>query len=1086
MSFFFVVADIPVDVIDSDSLAISIAARSDFQFKEISNLNGDLPLTSGGWQVIDGSVKRQYEVLPLSPQTLSPGDTLIPLMAFRPARNGDQPDQFTGLTISNTLTADGSDIVNVQLWQDANGDDQWQATDSNLGVLGYSGGQWSLSGLSATVSDSPAALFVTGDVSPGATPNAAFEALIPLNGCQYQSGNDGPIDTALTADGSFVISSSGLRVTYTSLPPTFSVGQTIAVRFSATNLLGSPINGVTGEIVSISDSSVVAPDSASAGPINLASGGSGEFIHYYTAAQAGVVSWRVRAVAAAPIDSSAVVQTASITVQNVPSSVSAQLINTAPTAVTRGQTNIFPMSLRLAHGDSLATSASVRVDSLRIRVEDDAGNAQSAADVFDRLVLSAGYLNLTILETIPDQSSIWLVFGEPVVLPADYVQQFTVLVDISPTAAASAFVISIVDDAAIVAVDRNSMQPVLVTPATSFPMKTASCRIDDPSQQLALSNISAPVGAINVGQQDVAMLTLGLRHPGAPGTSQIQLSSLSLSLVDTNGDTLDPSLLLDRISVVNQFSQIGFAAGEQLDSSTVVIPLTTPVTLSAGEIQSINVLVSPAAQSAFTSLALVIPDSTMFTVRDLSSGSPLDVVTDRNVLATGSVFPIASSVATLRQPAQAPDICLTSSLPSSLVGGVDSLSLVTIDFDYPVAAGHSSVTVKNVLMAITDTLQRPLDPDRLFDRMGYRVGSGVVYQGFVDLVAGAARFSFGPAGLLIQPGETVSLELIADIEVDAPYDHFVALISGDASLTIIDATDTTHQLGTATAPGCLETLPFAAGPATIYLPAGRPQLSMPTLPVQLAYPGQQGLTLARLVTSYESPSLQGDISVTKLVGNFRHKSESGHSPEPVANVFSRLQLVIDGDVVAIDSVLADDSVHLTIDSGYALSRGSTVELSIVGDLNPNAPVGNYVLMFQDSLFFAAVDKNLLATVYPILSGSSYPLFSTEISLSEPNLVNSFSNYPNPFIASRGEHTTIAYVLTGDAYVDIQVFTVTGDLVAELSKNAFETEGAHQELTWDGRNGAGLDLAPGTYFCRITARYVNGGTESARRKISVVR
>lgn len=1086
LSFFFVVADVPLNVIDKDSLAVSIAERSDFQFKEIANLNGDLPLVSGGWLEVDGSVAAQYEMLPISPQTLSPGDTLVPLLAFRPAHNGDQLDQLTGLAIGNVLTADGSDIINVRVWQDGNGDELFQSTDTELGTLTYGGGQWSISGLALNLPANPAALFVTGDIAAGATPNATFEAVIPLNGCQYASGNDGPLDSVLVSGGSFIISSSGLRVSYASLPPTFSVGQSIAVRFSATNLLGSPISGVTGDIVSISDSGAVTLDSASSGPVGLAPGATGEFIYYYTATRAGSVFWRVRAVAAAPIDSSAIVQTAAVTVQNAPSPVALQLLNTAPPAVTRGQTNVFPMSLRLTHGDSSPTSASIRLDSLRISIEDGAGQAQSAAAVFDRMVLAAGYFNLTILETVPDQSSLWLIFAEPLMIPAGQAQQLTLLVDISATAPASEFVLCISSASAVSVVDRNSLLPVAINPATVFPLKTVSCRIDDPSQQVAVANLSPTVSAINLGQTNVAMLTLSLRHPGAAGTSQIQVSSLSLNLVDNNGDTLDPSLILEQIAVTNQVSLLGQVSAGQLGSATVVIPLTTPVTLSAGETQIVDVLISAASQSIVSSLALVIPDSTHFVVRDLSSGTPLDVVTDRNVLASGSVFPLNSTIAQLLQPAAEPLLCLSSSLPQSLVGGVDSLPLITLDLSYPVDNSYSAVTVKNILLTIADTLQRPLDPDRLFDRIGYRTGGGVVYQSFVDLVAGAVRFSFGASGIVIPPGGSVSLQLVADIEADVPYDHFVALVPGEASLMLQDVTDSAHEPGPAGAPACSPLFPFEAGPAVIYLPAGRPRVALPPLPVQLAYPGQTGLGLMQFSGSYDSPSLQGDVLIRGLTGALRQRTAGGDPPHAVADLFARVQLLIGGDTVAIDSTLAGDSIALTIDSGFVISRGENLNVSLIADLKQSAPVGNFVLIFKDSLFLTAVDKNLATTVYPILSGAQYPFFSSEISVSAPTLVSSFVNFPNPFFAGRGERTTIAYVLSGDAYVDVEVFTVTGDQVIQLANNEFKSEGSHQELMWDGRNGAGLDLAPGTYFCRITARFVGGSTESTRRKITVLR
>ena len=92
LSYFFVLADLPLKQIDSDSLMVAIDKPSDFIFEGAVNVNGDLPLTRGGYLVMDGSVFKQYHIRPLSARTLSPGDTSVPLFTFNPAYNGDQVD----------------------------------------------------------------------------------------------------------------------------------------------------------------------------------------------------------------------------------------------------------------------------------------------------------------------------------------------------------------------------------------------------------------------------------------------------------------------------------------------------------------------------------------------------------------------------------------------------------------------------------------------------------------------------------------------------------------------------------------------------------------------------------------------------------------------------------------------------------------------------------------------------------------------------------------------------------------------------------------------------------------------------------
>jgi len=71
-------------------------------------------------------------------------------------------------------------------------------------------------------------------------------------------------------------------------------------------------------------------------------------------------------------------------------------------------------------------------------------------------------------------------------------------------------------------------------------------------------------------------------------------------------------------------------------------------------------------------------------------------------------------------------------------------------------------------------------------------------------------------------------------------------------------------------------------------------------------------------------------------------------------------------------------------------------------------------------------------------------------------------------------------------VDIEIFTITGDLVKKVAYDSERSQGAHQEDTWAGLNAENLAVLPGTYLCRITAAYASGRVESCRRKVMVIR
>jgi hypothetical protein len=72
------------------------------------------------------------------------------------------------------------------------------------------------------------------------------------------------------------------------------------------------------------------------------------------------------------------------------------------------------------------------------------------------------------------------------------------------------------------------------------------------------------------------------------------------------------------------------------------------------------------------------------------------------------------------------------------------------------------------------------------------------------------------------------------------------------------------------------------------------------------------------------------------------------------------------------------------------------------------------------------------------------------------------NYPNPFNPA----TTIRFGLREAAYMRLRIYDAAGRLVRTLVDG--HREAKSYQLTWDGRDGMGLELASGIYFYRLTA------------------
>ncbi len=1086
LSYFFVISDIPLGCIDSDSLAISIETPSAFSFENSVNINGDLPMTSGGYAIIDGSVKNQYRVIETPSRTISPGDNSVTLFSFIPAYNGDQFDFLESVTIENTLDADTSDISSLTLWQDTNNDSLWQATDTLLGTFAFSGSSWitTMSGYATDTGVLP--LFVVADIAPSASPGSEFQGRIPLNGCQFMSDNDGPIDEPLESGAKYTISNSPLRVAYQTMPTLYSIGQFITVTLTTTNLDVTSISDVAAQIINVSNPSIVTFDSSSADPVTIAAGGSQQYSFYYTASAVGTINWQIRAFSATVPDSSAVIQTETISIQALTANVPINLLNSMPNSVTKGQDNVFPLSIAVAHPDSLPEFASLRIDSLMLDVTDGMGGAVNANTVFSNIVLTSGYKILSVIETVEAVSTIKLIFDKPAFIDYGSEKLFSFLVGISADASVSDFALKISDASQIPIYDKNTGTLVSNDPSIAFPLATASCRIDVPATEMVVASESIHSGTANYGQDNLEVMQLMMRHPGAIGSSQIQFTGFSFELTDESGSGAIPSQVIEKLKLQYQSVIIGEITGAALDDANPEVQFSSPITLSAQQSDSVRIVVNVQTTSSSSGFSIQIPDSSVFQVRDLSSGSLLSIATD-TLLMSGTAFPMVSDFVTLMNPAVSPQACLESLLPDAIVSGAHDLLLMDIFVSYQATGSYSPMVMDQIAVRALDSTGVPLDPNQLFDRIGFRVNQGSsVFQPFVLVESGDIIFDFTDQIPALQPGDSIRVTLIADVESDVPYDNFTLQLSDNQSVSLFDQSDPEYQPGIALSTNCTAVFPYSTGITDIYLPAGRPHMMFETSNTRIAFAGQEAIQVFESSWTYSSESPQGNISVQGISGTIYSRTPSGLQAISGSSIFSSVKMYLDDALVAEDMTFAGNTLTLTLESPYAISLGDELSLEVECDLRDDLANGSYLILFSDSTFLSLVDQNLATAVYPILTGLTYPLSSAEISVATAELENSFSNYPNPFNISRGEVTTISYNLSENAYVDIEMFTITGEAVSLVTDNAYREAGAYQSDTWDGRNDSGQKVFPGTYFCRITARLDSGKTESYKRKIAVIR
>lgn len=130
----------------------------------------------------------------------------------------------------------------------------------------------------------------------------------------------------------------------------------------------------------------------------------------------------------------------------------------------------------------------------------------------------------------------------------------------------------------------------------------------------------------------------------------------------------------------------------------------------------------------------------------------------------------------------------------------------------------------------------------------------------------------------------------------------------------------------------------------------------------------------------------------------------------------------------------------------SIDAKSTGEADFTFSVDNDAPVG------KDTTLIASITSS---------AGQSW-IKDITLSVRAPKDYKLYNNFPNPFNPS----TKIAFELPKASHVTLKIYDVLGREVAQIADQNYPA--GYNEITWNGINGNGEQVASGVYFCRITA------------------
>ncbi|MGH7724332.1 MAG: DNRLRE domain-containing protein [Candidatus Eiseniibacteriota bacterium] len=1061
---------------DGDVLGATLAGPNSVVFAEPTITTALWPLDSGARWTLDGFVAGQVTNRGAPAATVGPDAGPILALDLVVPANGYAPDLLRGVRVVNLGTATSGDFASIDLWRDG-GDGAFGGDDVALGPLTFGGGSWTSALLSESVSSPGVRLFVSVVVGSAPAESATVRFAVPVDGIQYESGNDGPRDLPVANAEALLLSSAPLLATV-SVPRASTVGQTIRVVMAVRNASAETIRSILPSLAPTDDALVTQLSGPVPATFDLAPAAIDTFEWQFRAESVGET--RFTGVAAGTGDPSGLPRAAPGVSSNLHRIyLAAEVleltpVQTMPPRVNRGQQNVVPFSLTLFQPGGLEAS-DVRIDRLRIRLEGETGAPIVPADLLDRVTVSEGtnvYGVKTGLET--SGSEIDLPLATPAVVTGAQPTTLSLRIDLASDTVVPTFRVVIDDSTRIEAQDVTSGAPVSIRLAVgTYPVRSGVANVVAEATQLEVTALAQDTVRVGRGNTGVPLVRFRLENVGVSGiSSAVRVTSLALALTDSTGDRPEPGRSLAELRIESGGLAIARRVLTASDPESLTIAFGPPLELGANAPVDLVLVGDIASGAPLGPFGARFLDSTHVDARDATTHVP--------VLVTFAPDSIRGGRVTVEARAETVVVRSTRALPAVVpIGERNVLAFRTV-VRHPGVVGTARVRADSLVFECVDDLRRPLVPSALLDRAEVWWNGASVAE-ITSLPSSGNRVGIGLPGMLVEAGDTDTLEVRIDVDASAP-SGFLELIVPAGLFVVRDA-----NLGSpVTLVGESEAdLPVRSGLGRLVPPARELAVGMTSrMPAVLVADGQ-AVSVARLALHNTDPQGAGPIPLDHLTVRARDRNAAAL---PVGTVASRVEAWRNGSLWAWSAALTPDSLtaHLAGDDSLSIAPGETVALEILlvtrtGATAPHVSVGfdrTDIGVIQPASALLAID------VRPE-PGTAFPFWTESGGFSEANLAASYSNFPNPFAAGR-EATTFVYFLPGSGRVSLRILTLRGEPVATLLDGVSRAPGLQQSDVWDGRNGRADVVRNGVYLAELEVRFDDGRADLLRRKVAVVR
>jgi hypothetical protein len=649
---------------------------------ELTSSAGQFPLDSPGVDTVDGFVESQVGNNVVASRTLGGGEGDVLVLDVVLPSNGWEPDTLNELALEHVDVANvailGQDFSSLRLWRESapgaglEGFDA--AADVPVGAAVSQGSRLRFADLAQPIPPGGQRFYVTMDAAVTPTEGRNLHLRIAVLGVDMASGNDGPVDGEVEGTANHLFSTSDLLVSVQPSVDVASRGQAIDLTLEVRNRSIASLDSIVPILLDVVPTPAATLINGPEPPmLSLAPDASGVLTYRFQLEQAGEVQFAARVALSDGSSQSGIATSAPIRVFEPPTELALQLLSNLPPSVNRGQ-SVTPLVWKFEHPDSDPNAADIRVDELRLVVQDANANPQPASAVFDRAEVRTGGLVHTIMDSIPDTSEIVLSLAPPVVLHGGEAINVPLGVSIAPLAAAKEFQLRLEANGAVAAVDANSAQAVPLN--ATLPWTTEPSIIHTRATSIALTPTPTLPGSVNRGQVEIPAGTLTFSLPGQAGEREARVIQIELALEDSSGAPIVPAELISRIRVRTGATTLLEATDFGLVDNRITLGLEIPKVIASGAPEDLDLSFDLRPDASVDRFSVVLQDSSALHVRDATSGEPVYVE-----MTSPGIFPWRQGPTTLQTQANHVVVQATSRTPSASFPNAQDLPVADLLLD---------------------------------------------------------------------------------------------------------------------------------------------------------------------------------------------------------------------------------------------------------------------------------------------------------------------------------------------------------------------------------------------------------------------